>query len=144
MNEKNINEIILFQLDKTSKIAKQYSQSVMDKLDFGLRIEQWVLLKIIHENSPLSQRELATKSLRDPASITRTLDILSKKKFITRLPIPNNRRQYNIELTNVGGTFVEKNMETVKELRSLSVKDFSQEELKMLSNMLLRIQKNMS
>lgn len=144
MNEKDINEIILFQLDKTSKIAKQYSQSVMDKLDFGLRIEQWVLLKIIHENSPLSQRELATKSLRDPASITRTLDILSKKEFITRLPIPNNRRQYNIELTNVGATFVEKNMETVKELRSLSVKDFSQEELKMLSNMLLRIQKNMS
>ena len=141
---KEINEIILFQLDKTSKVTKQYSQSVMDKLGFGLRIEQWVLLKIIHENSPLSQRELATKSLRDPASITRTLDILSKKAFINRLPIPNNRRQYNIELTAVGATFVDENMETVKELRSLSVKGFSDEELKTLSSMLLRIQENMS
>jgi MarR family transcriptional regulator for hemolysin len=140
----DINDVILFQIDKTSKVSKLYSQREFDKLDFGITIEQWILLKIIEESGQLSQKELAEKSLRDPASITRTLDILQKKGYITREAVENNRRQYHIILSNEGAQFVKKHMKVVKEHRAKSTEGFTTEEVELLRSMLLRIQKNFS
>jgi DNA-binding MarR family transcriptional regulator len=140
---KKLDTVILFLIDQTSKIAKQYSQKEFDKLSLGITVDQWVLLKIVQENEVLSQVELAKKSFRDPASITRTIDILEKKGLIMRENILDNRRQFNIKLTTEGHFFIQKNMNFVNELRALSIKGFSVEELNSLKSMLLRIQKNM-
>ena len=144
MSQKNIEEVILFQIDKTSKTSKQYSQKEFDKANLGITVEQWILLKIIQEAKQLSQKELAVKSLRDPASITRTLDLLEKKQFIIRNPIPDNRRQYNITLTVKGLAFVAEHLKMVKSHRKRSISGFSQKELETLTAMLERIEKNMS
>ncbi|MEQ8245600.1 MarR family transcriptional regulator [Fulvivirga sp.] len=139
-----IEDVILFQIEKTSKISKVYSQRDFDRLGLGITIEQWILLKIIEEFDQMSQKELAKKSLRDPASITRTLDLLSKKGLIERQAIENNRRQYNIKLSPAGKTFVKNNIGIVQKHRSKSVEGFTAEELKTLEGMLKRIQNNMS
>ncbi len=143
MADKEIENVILFQVDQTSKASKIYSQRELDKLGIDITIEQWVLLKIIEEKAPLSQKELAEKSLRDPASITRTLHLLEKKQLITREAIPNNRRQHNLFLTQQGVNFVNENMTLVRQLRKKSIEGFTQNELKTLSKLLLRIQQNM-
>ncbi len=144
MTNKEIEGVILFQLDITNKIAKQFSQREFDRLKLGITIDQWVLLKIIDDFGKLSQVELAQTSVRDPASITRTLDLLEKKGFIQRNAIASDRRQYSIELTNEGKKFVTKNMVMVKEHRNKSIAGFTDEELNSLSSMLNRIQKNMN
>ena len=140
---KEIESVILFQIDRTSKVAKQHTQKEFDRLNLGITIDQWVLLKIIEESKELSQRELAEKSVRDPASITRTLDILEKKELIRRENMPNSRRQYRIILTKQGQAFVNKNMEMIKKHRAQSMKGFSIEEQNLLIDMLQRIQDNM-
>lgn len=138
-----IEDVILFQLDKTSKTAKQYSQKEFDKLKMGITVEQWILLKIINETNTLSQKELAEKSLRDPSSITRTLDILVKKTFVARLPVPHNRRTYNIVLTKIGAEFIKKHIVIVEKHREKSIAGFSDSELKNLKSFLNRIENNM-
>lgn len=143
MKKSSIEDVILFQIDKTLKIVKQYSQREFDKLELGITVEQWVLLKIIEESESLSQKELATISHRDPASITRTLNLLEEKQLIRREPIENNKRQYNISLTNSGAAFVQNNMQLIQGHRTRSTKGFSEKELKTLSDMLMRIQQNM-
>ncbi|CAM4291915.1 MarR family winged helix-turn-helix transcriptional regulator [Zobellia roscoffensis] len=140
----NIEDVILFQIDKTSKISKKYSQKEFDRIKLGITIDQWVLLKIIEESAPISQKELADKSLRDPASITRTLDILVKKSLLLREPILNNRRQYNIKLTKEGTKFVNDNIEMIKAHRKKSMEGFSEKEAQLLKVLLLKIQDNMS
>lgn len=144
MAQQNIEDVILFQIDRTSKISKIYSQREFDKKNLGITVDQWVLLKIIDETRPISQRELADKSKRDPASITRTLDILEKKEIIIREAIPDNRRQYHIGLTKYGSNFVKKNMKMISRHRKASIKNISQSELIHLKSMLLKIQENMS
>ncbi len=144
MSPRDIENVILFQLDKTNKIAKQHSQVEMDRHGMGITVEQWVLLKIIEESDQLSQKDLAIQSLRDPASITRTLDILSKKKLIRREALPENRRQYHILLTQEGKNFVKKHMRLVHQLRAQSIAGFSTQELEQLSSYLKRMQENMS
>ena len=144
MIQKDIQSIILLQIDKTSKIAKSYSQKEFDLSGMEITIDQWLLLKIIAESNEISQKELADKSLRDPASITRTLDLLTKKDYVLRQPILNNKRQYNLTLTKKGNEFVEEHKEKVAQHKKKSVKGFSKDELMMLNALLKRIQKNMS
>lgn len=139
-----LKDLILFQIDKTSKVSKLYSQREFDKLGLGITVDQWILLKIIEGEKQLSQKELAEKSLRDPASITRTLDLLEKKGYIERVSIEGNRRQYNIILTKAGTKFIAKHMAMVNKHRELSTKGFTKKELETLTSMLLRIQENMS
>jgi len=142
--KQNIESVVLFQIDRTSKVSKIYSQREFDRLELGITVEQWILLKIIEESNQLSQRELASKSLRDPASITRTIDILEKRNYVMRNSIPNNRRRYNLALTNEGQKLVADHMDIIKEHRKRSVQGFTKQELSQLSTFLSRIQKNMS
>lgn len=139
----NLESVILFQIDKTSKISKLYSQREFDRLGLSITVEQWILLKTIHENQGLTQNDLAIKSLRDPASITRTLDLLSKKDLIERKSVPGNRRQYHIFLSKHGDNFIRQHLPVINAHRAKSVEGFSPEELESLGQMLIRIQKNM-
>jgi DNA-binding MarR family transcriptional regulator len=139
-----IESIILFQIDKTSKVSKLYSQREFDRLGMGITVEQWILLKIIEENNGLTQKELAYKSLRDPASITRTLDLLNIKGFVERRPVENNRRQYSICLRKEGSGFIEKYVPIIKSHRERSIEGISKGELAILNRLLTKIQHNMS
>lgn len=144
MPQRLIEDVILFQIDRTSKVSKVYSQKEFDRKNLGITVDQWVLLKIIDEAQPVSQKELANKSKRDPASITRTLDLLEKKEFLIREAIPDNRRQYNIKLTAYGNSFIKKNMKMINRHRKESTKGLSEKQLIALNRMLLKIQENMS
>ncbi len=139
-----IEEVILFQLDQVSKQAKLCSQREFDRLGLDITVEQWILLKIIEESDGLSQKELADKSLRDPASITRTLDLLQKKELIERRPIEGNRRQYDIVLSDEGRGFVLSHLPIIQEYRSQSIKGLSKQDLETLKRVLQRIKENMT
>ncbi len=141
---KKIEDVILYQIDLTTKVAKHYSQGELTRLGLGITIEQWIVLKIISENENFTQKELAEKSYRDPASITRTIVILEKKGFIARTKVPNNARAYYVSLTQEGAAFVDRNMKIIKQHRELSIKGLTSEELETLSNVLAKIRKNMS
>jgi DNA-binding MarR family transcriptional regulator len=139
-----IEDVILFQIDLTSKVAKQCSQREFDRLGLGITVEQWVVLKVISEAPAISQKELADKSFRDPASITRTLDLLEKKELLLRQRIEQNRRMYQLLLTEKGKAFIKANMKHVQAQRDQSTANISTEELEQLSATLLKIRGNMT
>ncbi len=141
--EEPIENVVLFIIDQTSKKAKRYSQKEMDQKKLGINVDQWVLLKIIQEKNGLSQRELATFSNRDVASITRSLDLLEKRQWIERSSIPENRRQYQLSLTNKGQQFIQDNMDMIYQHRANSMKGISEKEMRALKRTLLKIQENM-
>jgi len=135
--------VLLFQIERTNKIARLHSQRAFDQNNVGLTIEQWIILKIIDEQKSLSQRELASLSLRDPGSITRTLDILEKKGYVKREAVPKNRRKYNIILTAAGSVFVKQQMPLIESLRNQSIRGLNSTEVKTLQQLLLKVQNNL-
>lgn len=139
-----LDEVILFLVEQTNKSAKKYSQRILDEKGIDITVDQWVLLKIIEENDGLSQKELAQKSLRDAASITRTLDLLEKKNYLNRNPIAGNRRQYSISITESAKGFIKANMNLISSLRAKSVEGLSEIELKILADLLTRVKNNMT
>jgi DNA-binding MarR family transcriptional regulator len=138
-----LEDVVLFLIEQTSKASKRYSQQDFDERGIPLTIDQWVLLKIIHEHEGLSQKELADLSVRDAASITRTLDILEKKEWVVRQAIEGNRRQHSIHMTKEGKNFVRRVMPLVIEHRENSVKGLSKKEIAELKRMLQVMRNNM-
>lgn len=141
--QKELHDVTIFLIDQTSKMAKQYSQKILDDLGIDIIVDHWVLLKIIEENIPLSQKELAQKSFRDPASITRTIDILEKKKFVRRERMAKDRRQHIICMTKEGKDFIDRNMPLIQSMRKQSLNGFSVAEIEKFNSLLLRMQKNL-
>lgn len=142
MNKDNLNKVLLFQIDQTSRAAKQYSQREMDEKGMDVTVDQWVLLKIVEEMEQASQKEIADRALRDPASITRTLDLLEKKELLIREAVPGNRRSYSVKLTQKGRKFIKKYMPMVEAHRSNSTKGLSAKEIKLMIELLQRMRSN--
>ena len=144
MYENNIERTILFQLEKTSKASKSYAQREFDKINLGITIDQWGLLQLIHETEELSQKELAEKSMRDPASITRTLVLLENKGLINKKDTKNDKRLHKIFLTKKGKDFIENNNHNIAAVKRNTIAGFTDGELSILNSLLERMEVNLT
>jgi DNA-binding MarR family transcriptional regulator len=99
-----------FLLDRTARRVKQYAQRKFKLEDFDLTVDQWLILKNLSENELLSQSELAQLVFKDQPTLTRIIDLLTKKGYVERMPHPMDRRSFQLLLTESG-------IKKVKELK---------------------------
>ncbi|MFY7827051.1 MAG: MarR family winged helix-turn-helix transcriptional regulator [Flectobacillus sp.] len=86
---------------------KKIRQSLQKKLDdaqLDITVDQWVLLDHIFRNQKngISQNELAEMTVKDAPTVTRIIDLLVKKGLAERAMAENDRRRFNITLTDDG------------------------------------------
>ncbi|TVP50276.1 MAG: MarR family transcriptional regulator [Mongoliibacter sp.] len=91
-----------FLLDRTARRVKQYAQQKFKLSDFDITVDQWLVMKNLSENELLSQSELAALVFKDQPTLTRIIDILTKKNYVERLPHPLDRRSFQLVLTTAG------------------------------------------
>lgn len=126
-----------FLLDRTARKVKQYAQQKFNQMDYDITVDQWLVLKNLAENELLSQTELAQLVFKDHPTLTRIIDILSKKGFVKRIPHPQDRRSFQLHLTKQGSEKVKALKPDVAQIRekaweNLDAKDF--EEFKRILN----------
>jgi len=95
-----------FLLDRTARKVKQYAQQQFKRGGFDVTVDQWLVLKNLAENPELSQTELANLVFKDHPTLTRILDLLHKKGYIIRVQHPQDRRSFQLHLTEAGVTKV--------------------------------------
>lgn len=120
-----------FLLDRTARKVKQYAQQKFNQMDYDITVDQWLVLKNLAENELLSQTELAQLVFKDHPTLTRIIDILSKKGFVERIPHPQDRRSFQLHLTQQGLEKVNSLKPDVAQIRekaweNLDEKDFDQ------------------
>jgi DNA-binding MarR family transcriptional regulator len=76
---------------------------------------------------------------KDIASITRIIEILVNKKLIDRKIDTNDRRKFNLEITENGNKIIEKIYPIVIENRKQALTDLSIEEINNLKSQLEKI-----
>lgn len=91
-----------FLLDRTARKVKQYAQQQFKQGEFDVTVDQWLVLKNLSENGPLSQTELANMVFKDHPTLTRIIDLLCKKGYVERILHPNDRRSFQLYLTDQG------------------------------------------
>ncbi|MDW3646952.1 MAG: MarR family transcriptional regulator [Bacteroidia bacterium] len=142
IDDKNLDDVYLFHLEKAYKLFKKYKKNFFKDEGVDLTSDQWIVLKRISDEEGISQKEIADKSFKEPASVTRILDILQGKGLIYRKEAKEDRRAYGLFLTDEGLTLVKKLIPKAKKARAFGVQGLSEEEVLNLNKYLKKICEN--
>lgn len=118
-------------IDRTYKVVRQDLINRFKKARINLTPEQWVLLNQL-EKSAMSQVDLAAESFKDKHTVSRILDLLQKKGFLSRTQDPDDGRRYLITLTDLGISELNKAKKHVYASRELGWKNISEKEYQQL------------
>ena len=87
-----------------------------------------------------SQEELAQELCLNKSTVARSLNSLEEKGYITRTPLPNDKRQFSVHPTEKMLSVLPEVKEASDEWMSLLSSDISEEELEIFDSVLKRMQ----
>jgi len=131
-------------LDRTARKVKQYAQASFASNDFDLTVDQWVAIKALYNESPLTHGALAEKCGKDRPTMTRIVDILIKKDLSRRIEHPSDRRCLRLELTEAGVEKVERLAPKVAAIRMKAWENLSDEDFAHFERILNTIYANLT
>lgn len=105
----------------------------------GLTAMQWRPLMLIRYKGVNTPAELARYMHVDTGAMTRTLDRLEAKGFVTRQRCLDDRRVVNMILTEAGAEVIQTILPAIADTLNLHMKGFSNEETQMLCGLLRRL-----
>ena len=140
--DKPLEEVYFFWMDRAMKAQRKAKNRFFKKLGLDITSDQWIILKRLSENESQTQKELADAVSKDPASITRSLDILEKDGLIER--ISADRRSFKVMLTKKGSDLVKRVIPEAVKYRNKGIEGLSDEEMKVFKKVLNTIYSNFS
>lgn len=140
--DRPLEDVVFYQLDRAVRIAKQKSQAQFEEKEFGVTVEQWVVLKKINDQEGASQAEIGGALLKDAPTVTRIVDLLAKKGLVAREPDPGDRRRYRLILTSEGQELVQRMTVEVKAWRKQALSCLNKKEIGELKRMLTLLYEN--
>lgn len=132
-----------FLLDRTARKVKQYAQQQFKLGDFDVTVDQWLVMKNLSENGPMSQTELAGLVFKDHPTLTRIIDLLSKKGYVERVPHPQDRRSFQLHLTDSGVSKVTALRPQILEIREKAWENLNQTDFDEFKRILNTIYQNL-
>lgn len=105
--------------------------------------EQWVILNRLWEKDGIPQKQLSAQSFKDQPNITRILDKLEKKGYISRGASIDDRRSYLVYLTDEGKRLKEVLVPIAIDVIKKALTGFDEAEIKQIKLFLNRIYNNL-
>ncbi|MBP1615085.1 MAG: regulatory protein MarR [Bacteroidetes bacterium] len=102
------------------------------------------LLLIEIGEGKLSQQELAIKLSSDKVQVVRIIDYLSINGYVERTQNPEDRRKYELTITDKARRAIPDIKKTIQELSRVAFEGLSQEQINELYSVLEVIEKNLS
>lgn len=108
-----------------------------------LTLEQYEVLFMAFQNNGVYQSQLAKITLKDRANISRILKHLESKKYVLRKACPENKKIQKVYVTELGKQLVYL-VAPVKNIKGEEfLKDFDEEELHMLTQLINKMHSNL-
>lgn len=138
-----LEQIYLFWLERAHKTVRKATTEFFKEMNIELTVDQWTIIKRLYEGGSMTQKQLADTTYKDPASITRSLDLLEKRGVISRTAYEKDRRLYLIEITSEGKQLVDRVLPEAVKLRNRGIEGLNRGELETFKKVLATIEKNM-
>jgi DNA-binding MarR family transcriptional regulator len=130
-------------LDRTARRIKQYAQRRFNAENFEVTVDQWLVLRNLHQHNDLNQSELAELLGKDNPTMTRIIDLLCKKGLTERHTHPGDRRSFKVHLTEQGKQKVADWSSKMTEIRMKAWENLTEEDYTHLKRILDTIYKNL-
>ena len=132
-----------FLLERTTRRVKQYAQKKFVEFDFGVTVDQWMVLKQLYPSSDKSQSELAEATFKGTPTLTRIVDLLCSKGLTNRVTDGHDRRKCQVVLTPQGQRKVEEMTPKVSQIRKAAWKNLGEEDFRQFKQILATIYQNL-
>lgn len=135
-----MSSTIAFELEKTLHLMKSRILGVFRENKFPVSKDQWLILERIAKNEGSNQKNIARDTFKDPAALTRILDILVDKNFVKRQASAEDRRTFDIHLTVEGNRLVNRMTPILDKVNSEIQNAISIDDKKLLQTILQKLQ----
>ena len=139
MNIKNPTGTVLYSIEQAIKEYRKISQKNISKIVKDITVDQCLILMILHKDATIYQNELANLIFKDKASVTRMIELMVKKEYLIRTIDTEDRRKFNLEVTEKGKKTLELITPVIKLNRETALHGLSLEEIALLDKMLSKI-----
>ncbi|UXM94988.1 homoprotocatechuate degradation operon regulator HpaR [Bartonella sp. HY329] len=112
--------------------------------EFDMTEQQWRVLRVLREESPLEATELANRSCILSPSLTRILRTLEKRDFIIREKDPSDSRRSLLALSREGIEMIDKITPVGEAIYGAFVERFGKEKFQQLLTLLHEIEEMQS
>jgi DNA-binding MarR family transcriptional regulator len=129
---------------RTMKVIDEKIEEILSENHIDLSKMQFIILKNIEEKDGIYQNELALFSKRNKSTLTRMINTLIKKGYISRYPSKKDKRKNHIYLTPSGKKIIHKATPHFHLIALLVEKNLTKEEIEMTKNIFKKIQTNIT
>jgi len=131
-------------IGKTAKLMSIFIKDAFAKHAVDLTKEQFILLKVLHDQDGVIQKDLAFITERNKGSLARLINTMEKKNFVARIPDKEDKRINRVFLTAHGRKIFLKIQPVVQICLQQAQQGLTEEEIKTTIAVLEKIQKNLS
>ena len=130
---------------KLMRAAEAVSSSVHREIvDAKLTISQFGVLEALYHLGPMCQKDIAGKILKSCGNITMVIDNLEKRNLVLRTRKIDDRRYYEVTLTNEGHRLIESLFPPHADRIARRFSTLDDAEMRTLATLLRKIGKNES
>lgn len=112
-------------------------------LHFGITMEQWAVLSKLTDQEGISQKLLAVKTEKDPATLLRILDILERKQLLERSQSRSDRRSSELYTSDKGKHLADEVSAYIEGCFTGIVRGISEGEIDMFAKTLRKFHSNL-
>ena len=112
--------------------------------DIDMTAEQWGALLVLASGDAMTQQQLGTQLVLEKSSVSRLVDGLERRGWITRSPDPDDGRQKLVALTPNTAAVLERCATIARSVLDEAQRGMSAEEQRVCRTLLLRIVENLA
>ena len=130
-------------IGKTSKVMSFFLKEKIGEHGIDMTREQFILLKVLHKNDGVKQKDLAFITERNKGSLARLISTMEKKNFVARIPSETDKRVNCIHLTKHGRAVFKTVVPIVRNCIEISQHGLTAAEIETVISVLQKIQNNL-
>ncbi|GAA4767269.1 MULTISPECIES: MarR family winged helix-turn-helix transcriptional regulator [Flavobacterium] len=142
MTKNNPTGTVLYTIEQTIKEYRKISQKNIRKIVNDITVDQCLLLIVLNKNPHYSQKEIAEMIFKDNTSITRIIELMVKKEYLTRKINELDRRKFDLEITEKGKKTIQLLTPVINKNRQDALKGLTDNEIESLDKILIKILSN--
>lgn len=142
MADSRLQDVLFYSLEAATKAYRRFAQARMSGAGIDITIDQWLVLKTIHESPDVTLQQVGVAVFKDFASITRIVQLLEGKGLLRRKPHPADGRRSELVLTSAGESVIRTVEPIAQSNRRHALDGIDGDEIALLRAVLKRITDN--
>lgn len=130
---------IIYTIEKAIKEYRKFAHKNIKKVAEDITVDQGLVLIILDQNPAYSQKEIAQLIFKDLASMTRMIDLMVKKEYLSRSINKIDRRRFDLGISAKGKKTIKKLIPTITHNRRTALEGLTAKDITHLYSSLNRI-----